>query len=447
MVKRKLFGTSGIRGDARELFTNQFCFDLGRTFAKFLNLYSAGGVVAVGIDPRESSPRIKDFLVRGLLFEGRTVADQGVVPVPSLCYLLKSSRDYAGSVMISGSHIKAHLNGIKFFAFGEEILKEHEERIEEIYFSLKDKVSYDSFLPDDKGVLPEDRARDNYINGLVKQYNGSNTALKIVIDAGNGTQSEVMPYVLRRIGFEVVEINTNLQEGLISRDTEVEGDFKTLQKEVKKQKADLGIGYDSDGDRCIFVDDKGNFIPGDYTGALIAREIASDMVVTPINTSQVVEYVSKRVYRTKVGSPFVVAKMKETGAKFGFEANGGGIFSDMKTRDGGRTTVEILNIISFSKKKLSELVSELPKFYILRDKIDYKWELKDRIIEAAEQSFAGIKKEKIDGLKIWIDKKTWILFRSSQNAPEFRVFVESESYKKSRDLLNEGLRLVRNLVE
>ncbi len=139
--------------------------------------------------------------------------------------------------------------------------------------------------------------------------------------------------------------------------------------------------------------------------------------------------------------------MKETGAKFGFEANGGGIFSDMKTRDGGRTTVEILNIISFSKKKLSELVSELPKFYILRDKIDYKWELKDRIIEAAEQSFAGIKKEKIDGLKIWIDKRTWILFRSSQNAPEFRVFVESESYKKSRDLLNEGLRLVRNLVE
>lgn len=445
MSVASLFGTSGIRGDAEKLFTNQFCFDLGRSFAIFLSNHKQDGMIAVGMDPRVSSPRIKKHIISGLIFEGRQVCDEGVVPVPSLNYILKASSSYAGSLMVSGSHIKPELNGVKFFAFGEEILKEHEKQIEEIYFSIKEKVSCSDF--DSKQVIYEEKAKEEYINYLISKADLPFPNWKVVVDAGNGTQSEVMPYVLKNLGLEVIELNTSVQENFLSRDTEVEGDFKDLQKKVKEQKADFGVGYDSDGDRCVFVDEKGNFIPGDYSGTLIARKIAQDSVVTPINTSQIVEKVCKKVYRTKVGSPYVVAKMKETGSNFGFEANGGGIFSEMHSRDGGRSTIEILNILKESKKTLSNLILELPRYFIARDKVEYDWSLKDKIINQAKSTFKGIKVDETDGLKIWIDEENWILFRSSQNAPEFRVFVESPSLTKAQSLLFEGISLVKKIVE
>ena len=133
-------------------------------------------------------------------------------------------------------------------------------------------------------------------------------------------------------------------------------------------------------------------------------------------------------------------------ANFGYEANGGGIFSEMLSRDGGRVTVEILNIIAKKARKLSQIIEELPKYFLLREKIEYKWELKDKIIDKAKENFKGIKIEEIDGIKIWINDNTWILFRSSLNAPEFRVFVESADKKTANDLLDRGLKLVKDIV-
>ena len=141
-MKKSLFGTSGIRGSAEKLFTNQFCFDIGRTFAIFLDRHNQGGGIAIGIDPRGSSPRIKDAIEAGLIYEKREIFDQGASPVPAICYILKISDYYAGSVMVSGSHIQPHLNGVKFFAFDEEILKKHEAEIETIYKSIKNKIRY-----------------------------------------------------------------------------------------------------------------------------------------------------------------------------------------------------------------------------------------------------------------------------------------------------------------
>jgi len=116
-----LFGTSGIRGSAKEFFTNQFCFDIGRTFAKFLAKHKQKGKIAVGMDPRESSPRIKRAFILGLQEEGYKVSDQGISPVPAMNYILIADHSLAGSAMITGSHIQADFNGIKFFAFREEI--------------------------------------------------------------------------------------------------------------------------------------------------------------------------------------------------------------------------------------------------------------------------------------------------------------------------------------
>ena len=448
MSQVKLFGSSGIRGDAKEFFTNQTSFDLGRVFAILLTRHNTNGAVAVGMDPSESSPRIKAALVKGLIYEKREVFDDSITPIPSMNWVLISNSSIAGSVMVSGSHVKPHLNGLKFFAFGEEILKEHEEEIQEIYNLEKEKINIDDIVIQTlESSIRESQAQASYIEYIISKAKLPFKKIKVVIDAGNGAQSKVAPEILNRLGLEVIELNTNIQNEFMSRDTEVSGDFEELQKKVISEKADLGIGYDSDGDRVVFIDEKGEFISGDYSGSLIAMSIDTEKIVTPINTSSVAEKTGKEVIRTRVGSPFVVEKMKEVGAKFGFEANGGGIFSEMHSRDGGRSTVEFLNLLNSKNMKASELVATLPKYYINRDKIEYEWELKDKILNEAKKEFKGIKIDETDGLKIWIDDNTWILFRSSANAPEFRVFVESLDETKSKELIEAGMRLVKSIAE
>ncbi len=447
MSQIKLFGSSGIRGDAKDFFTDQTSFDLGRVFAILLTRHQATGPIVVGMDPRESSPRIKTALIKGFRYEKRDVFDDGVTPIPSMNWILLSNPSIAGSVMVSGSHVKPHLNGLKFFAFGEEILKVHEEEIQEIYNNEKEKIKIDTIIDEVlEKPIAESQAKASYIEYILSRAKLPFKKIKVVIDAGNGAQSKVAPEILNRLGFEVIELNTNIQDVFMSRDTEVSGDFEELQKKVVSENADLGIGYDSDGDRVAFVDENGGFITGDYSGSLIAMSIDTEKIVTPINTSSVAEKTGKEVIRTKVGSPFVVGKMKEVGAKFGFEANGGGIFSEMHSRDGGRSTVEFLNLLNSKNMKASELVATLPKYYINRDKIDYELTLKDKILDEARKEFKGIKTDETDGLKIWIDEDTWILFRSSANAPEFRVFVESLNEVKSNQLLERGLNLVKSIV-
>lgn len=446
MSQIKLFGSSGIRGDAKEFFTDQLSFDLGRVFSIFLNNHGATGFVAIGMDPRESSPRIKEAFVKGLFYEKREVYDQGVTPIPSMNWILKSNTSFSGSVMVTGSHIKPHMNGLKFFAFEEEILKKHEEEIQDIYDAEREKILISS-VDNTTSAIEENQAKDSYIEYILSKAKTPFKKMKIVVDPGNGAQSEIAPKILNRLGQDVIELNTNIQETFLSRDTEVIGDFDELKQVVLDNHADLGIGYDSDGDRVIFFDEKGNFISGDYSGSLISMSIDTEKIVTPINTSSVAEKTGRTVVRTRVGSPFVVEKMKEVGAKFGFEANGGGIFSEMHSRDGGRSTVEFLNLMNTKNLSASELVGTLPRYYINRDKIDYKIELKNKILEEAKKEFSGIKVDETDGLKIWIDDNTWILFRSSANAPEFRVFVESSDEEKSNKLLKDGLDLVNRIAK
>src|SRR5690349_17774859 len=136
METKKLFGTSGIRGDAIELFTPQFCFDMGRTFVEFLKRKNLLSPIAVGMDPRLSSPKIKEDLFRGLATGGTKLFDEGVTPIPSINWLIKNA-EVKSAIMITGSHIAPNLNGLKFYAHDEEISEEDEREIEKLYYSLK----------------------------------------------------------------------------------------------------------------------------------------------------------------------------------------------------------------------------------------------------------------------------------------------------------------------
>ena len=445
VAEKSLFGTSGIRGPADTLFTKQFCFDIARTFVEFLKKHGIQGPIAVGMDPRESSPRIKADLFMGLALSGEELFDEGVTPIPSMNWLIKNTPIVAG-IMITGSHIAPQLNGLKFYAHDEEVSVEDQNEIEDIYYSLRENQRPDSATIQ---VHIESRAAELYSEMLFSLTRSPYPKWKVGLDCANGAQSVVMPSFLKRLGLEVVEVNCDPQQNFIARDTDTDdkAQLETLKLTVKEEKCDFGIAYDGDGDRVVFIDETGNFVQGEYSCCLIARQSPGDYLVTPISASQVVETIGKKVVRTKVGSPYVVGKMKELGASFGFEPNGGAVFAEiMYTRDGGSMTVKMLNLFSKYDGTFSQLVGQLPKFFMFRTKVDYKWELKDKILEEAKRHFKGVRVEEMDGLKIWINDTTWMLFRSSANAPEFRVFAESKNEEEAKKLLVDGIALVNNII-
>ena len=445
MAKKSLFGTSGIRGPADTLFTEQFCFDIGKTFVKFLQKYYQLGPIAVGIDPRSSSPRIRKQLLKGLATAGVELFDEDVIPVPAMNWLIKTTPVLAG-IVVTGSHIAPELNGLKFYTHDEEVSVEDQRNIGKLYLELKEKEKPPSIEPK---ARKEKRAQKLYTKMLSEMIKKPLPKWKVALDCANGSQSVVMPFVLRKVGLDVIEVNCNPEKDFIARDTDTDdkAEIEKLKETVKNQKCDFGIAFDGDGDRVVFVDEKGQFVQGEYSCSLIAKGFPGDTIVTPISSSQVIETLGKKVARTKVGSPYVIGKMKELNVPFGFEPNGGAIFAEiMYTRDGGSMTMKILEVFHKFNGSFSEMISQLPKFYMLRTKVGYKWELKEKIISEAKNQFKGIKVEEIDGLKIWLDKTTWILFRSSANAPEFRVFAESKSEQKAHKLLNDGVQFVKEII-
>lgn len=437
-----MFSTSGIRGDAQTLFTTDFSVKIGVVLATLLKNRGKTGVVALGSDPRFSSPKIKSEIIRGISLGGFEILDQGTVPSPSLCLLSQSPR-VAASAMVTGSHISENLNGVKFFFEGVEFLSNEEREFTGLFDS-----STSSSIPESPEIQLsfDTRAGDLYQEKLVSLASKDLPLLKIAVDCSNGTQSEIMPQVLTRLGFQVITRNCNPQGPFIALDTEVDSALFEFQRFIKTEKVDLGVAFDPDGDRAIFVDHEGNGIPGDHVGALLAASHDSPSVVTPVTTSQLIDTIGKEIYRTPVGSPSVIGKMQQTGSTFGFEGSGGCISRDVNfTRDGGITTILLLNLIASRDVSLKTLVSSLPEFHIRKTKFICPGNLNQTIIEKAKQAFTG-RLDETDGLKIWTGAHNWVLFRPSGNAPEFRVFAESPDRLEASNLFDKAISLVEHIL-
>jgi len=442
VTRPRLFGTNGIRGDAKQLFTNQFCFDIGRVFNQFLQQKFPGKkTIAFGMDPRTSSTRIKQAVMVGL-GEDWEIRDEGIIPTPALNYFTKQ-KNCAG-IMVTGSHIEEHLNGLKFFVGPEEITKADEKAIETGYAQLKEKEKYQA---KSLKIKQENQAKQLYTQMLVKLADGDFKGRKIVLDPGNGTQTEIVPTALEKLGVQVVKINADLIQPMLSRDTETQDAFPELRQAVIKQGANFGVGYDSDGDRAIFIDEAGQALTGETSCSVIAQYSSTKTIVTPVNTSTVVEKIGKQVIRTKVGVLYVAEAMKKHATNVGFESNGGYVSGEIfYGRDAGTATIKMLNLLEKTGKKLSELTAALPKYHIIKDKTDCPRELNPKILAAATKKYAGKKIEDLDGVKVWMDKESWILFRPSGNAPEFRVFAESNDPARAKSLAQQGMALVKQVI-
>lgn len=356
--------------------------------------------------------------------------------------------------MVTASHNPPEYNGIKVVgADGVEIPRLDEQKIEHVYHG---RSVHRANWQEVGTAREEPSAIRLYLQEILSKVNTrliSGRKFSIVVDPGNGAQSLAAPYLLDALGCKVITINSTIDGKFPARGPEpTPGSLGDLSAAVRASGADLGVAYDGDGDRAIFCDEAGNVYWGDQSGSLLADYLLernpAGTIVTPISSSQIVETVAAKhhakVIRTRVGSVDVSRTIIERGAFFGFEENGGCIYpAHIAVRDGGMATALILECLAARGLTFSRTIGNaFPKFFQAKTKIPVDPE-KARLVMKSVEREAGLKVEKVDGVKVWTDEKTWVLIRPSGTEPIIRVFAESDSEDKVNAVLKKFSKIVK----
>ncbi len=414
----QLFGSSGIRGIVdRELV--HLAWEIG---------LSVGGLyrsVVVGQDTRSSSDAMKYALISGLLCAGCRTYDAGTTPTPVLAYI---TSDFEAGIMITASHNPPEYNGIKLLnrdgsAFDHAQRNQIEETISEKAFRL-------SSWKEMEGCRPYPGAIGCYIDRILKDFD--QIRIRAVVDSGNGVASLVTPYILEKIGCEVISLNCHPSGYSPRRPEPTEENLAHLAEVVKMAGADIGIAHDGDGDRLAVIDEKGSFIPGDKLMALFARHLGVKRLVTTVDASMAIEELGFEVLRTRVGDSFVSEELRK-GGDFGGEPSGCWIFPNISyCPDGIYAAAKVAELAS--KEKISALVDELPSYPLLRGSI-----LGDRsTMTKLRQRLASISSPPIDttdGIRLAFEDG-WLLVRASGTEPKIRVTAEARSQRRAEELYN-----------
>lgn len=447
-LKKRLFGTFGVRRTANDVLTPEFASRLAACYGTLIQ-----GTVAIGGDTRTTTPMLINAVTAGLVSSGCDVVNLGILPTPAVQYAVK--KYYDGGIMITASHNPPKYNGIKFLdEFGIGLPDDMELEIEELYFDKEPKrANWDKIgaIYENKNII------DEYVNEVVEKVDVDcikEANLKIVLDCGNGAGTYTAPYLIRKLGCELITLNSQDDGFFPGRDPEpTEENLTDLINVVKKLNADIGLAHDGDADRTICIDEKGNFVLGDKTFSLVEKQMLKEnnggIIVTTVATSQAIydiaEKFNGKVIATAVGDLLVARELKDKNGLFGGEENGGLIFPDfVYGRDAAMTVAKILEIIAKEKKSLSELVKELPVYYSKKMKVECADDLKEEVMnkiakEVKETTDFNI--DTTDGVKILKDDG-WVIIRPSGTEPIFRCFSESDTQEKANEMTNWGISLV-----
>jgi phosphoglucosamine mutase len=423
-MAKRLFGTDGIRGTA-----GQFPLDpatvhaFGQALGSVARHLGPDPRIVIGMDTRESSPWIAAQVAGGLKDAKVGVRFAGTVTTPGVAFLTHTDSFVAG-VMISASHNPYQDNGLKVFGHSGYKLPDHEEHaIEEEIFRL---------LEAGVNPVPAEFAVDEgldrrYVDNLLSTISTSLHGLRIVIDCGNGAASHLALDLFRRAGAEVSSIscapdgrNINLDCGALH--------VEPLQKAVIDRHADLGVAFDGDADRAIFVAKSGRIIDGDAVLLIAARALLAvgrlpkNLVVATVMSNlgleQALERDGIRLTRTAVGDKYVLEEMLRSGAALGGEQSGHVIFSDYSTTgDGMLTALKIMTIAAETGSGLDELTAGLTTFpqRLVNVRVREKKTLTD---------LPSVAKE-VRECEAALGKSGRILVRFSGTEPLARVMVEA----------------------
>lgn len=361
----KLFGTDGVRGKINDDLTVQLAMRIGVAAGYVLGKNKKVKVI-IGRDSRYSGQMLTMAVASGLLSCGAEVIDVGIVPTPAVSYLTKELKCDIG-IMISASHNPSVYNGIKIFNNeGYKLADEVEEQIENYI------LNEDVILGDNIGKYTLDLSlKDKYISYLENECK-INKDLKIVVDCANGSASETAPILFKKISKNVSFINREY-DGYNINENAGSTHLDSLISAVKKNKADIGVAYDGDADRCMLVSSSGKIIGGDFILAICAKYYKNQgklknntvvgTVMSNLGLKKFCETNDIGFEATKVGDRYVLESMMENDYLIGGEQSGHIIFRHLaNTGDGELTSIQILNIMSDTGKSLDELAKVMTNY-------------------------------------------------------------------------------------
>ena len=375
---KKLFGTDGIRGEAGKFpLDPQTVRIIGRSLARRLAERNDGrpARLVVGRDTRESGLEIERELIAGARESGAQVQSAEIITTPGVAFLARTLGADAG-VVISASHNPYQDNGIKVFdPGGRKLDEEAERRIEEdIAGGIDEASGAKAVVQSASAEQTPEELRRRYLDYLVTEVaqDLSLRGLSIVIDCANGASSEIAPKLFERLGASVVAINNHPDGRNINHECgslHIEG----LQSRVAHEHADLGVAFDGDADRALFVDTNGKFVDGDATMWALANylknhgELSGDIVIATVMSNIGLEIALRSrgigLTRTDVGDKYVLEELIRSGASLGGEQSGHIIFPRLSLAgDGMITTIGLLRAMRDQKKSLAELTEGFRRY-------------------------------------------------------------------------------------
>ena len=457
------FGTSGLRGLVTEL-TPALVTDYTRAF---LAACPQGAGVHVGWDLRPSSPEIAGHVIAAIRAAGLTAVEVGPIPTPALA--LRSMARGQAAVMITGSHIPADRNGLKFYVPGGEVSKTDEA-------AIGGALGRDWPRADPQGALEtvSDTAQlyhDRYLNGFGPE---ALKGLRIGVYEHSSVARDILAGVVEALGATAVRLARS--DVFIPVDTEaVDPDTRAqLSAWCADHRLDALISTDGDADRPMLADASGTIVPGDVLGALTARMLGARQICTPVSSNSQVDEMPcfETVLRTRIGSPFVIAAMEETLAAdpaaqvVGYEANGGfllgfeaqgpaGPIAPLMTRDCLLPLVAPLAAARAAGQSLAALVAGLPPVFTAADRVQEVATEKSRALIETLTASAEARRDFFetggtethidltDGLRVRFDDGSTVHLRPSGNAPECRCYAEAQTPAAAQALVTAHLARLR----
>ena len=404
--------------------------------------------VTVGYDYRSYSEKIKEALVKGLISTGCNIEDLGLSLSP-MVYFAQFNLKSDAIAMVTASHNENGWTGVKM-GINKGLTHAPDEMSE-----LKNLTLNKKFIEGQGKVKKVENFKKTYIQDLI-QKNKINTKIKTVVACGNGTAGVFAPDVLKGIGCEVVELDCKLDWNFPKYNPNPE-DLKMLQaisKAVKDNNADIGFGFDGDGDRCGVIDDKGKEIFSDKIGLLIARYLSKNNK----NAKFIVDVKSTGLYAKdkilsqnqcktiywKTGHSHIKRKVKLDKALAGFEKSGHFFFNKpygYGYDDGINSALQICKLLEGQNKKISELIKDLPqtfqtptmapfckdeeKYDVVNEIVKKIEDIKNKNIKIDSQNIKEILT--VNGVRFTLDDGSWGLVRASSNKPSLVVVTESPS--------------------
>ena len=429
-----IFKAYDIRGLVDGELSPDFAFAVGLAFARFLEIEREPSTVIIGEDMRPSSPDLADAFSAGVTSNGTNVIRIGLASTDML-YFAAGSKALPGA-MFTASHNPAAYNGIKLCLSGARPIGKETGllTIEKFVRSGSPVAMRPPGSESNEDLLG---AYADYLHGLVS-FNG-NRPLKIVIDAGNGMAGYTAPAIFDRLGAQITPLYFELDGNFPNHEANPidPKNLRDLQKAVLENKADIGLAFDGDADRCFLVDEKGQAVdPSLLTSLIASRELAkhpgATIIHSLISSRTVVEVINESggvPVRSRVGHSYIKALMAETGAVFGGEHSGHFYFKDFWRADSGAlAALHALAALGESDKTISELLSPFQR-YVASGEINSRVEDVTSVIQKIKEKYEVLPEYSIDELDgLTISSATWWFnIRASNTEPLLRLNVEADT--------------------